>query len=106
MKLTFLGANHEVTGSCTMLEAAGQRFLIDYGMEPEFIGRLPVRVHDLMFDDLDDLRHALDLALLDRMADQVALGGGAVAHGMQQRQRRFTFELCQSIIMLFKTLTK
>ena len=31
MKLTFLGANHEVTGSCTMLEAAGQRFLIDYG---------------------------------------------------------------------------
>ena len=28
-----LGANHEVTGSCTMLEAAGQRFLIDYGME-------------------------------------------------------------------------
>ena len=33
MKLTFLGANHEVTGSCTMLEAAGQRFLIDYGME-------------------------------------------------------------------------
>ena len=24
---------HEVTGSCTMLEAAGQRFLIDYGME-------------------------------------------------------------------------
>ena len=33
MKLTFLGANHEVTGSCTMLEAAGQRFLIDCGME-------------------------------------------------------------------------
>ena len=33
MKLTFLGANHEVTGSCTMLEAAGQRVLIDYGME-------------------------------------------------------------------------
>ncbi len=33
MKLTFLGANHEVTGSCTLLEAAGQRFLIDCGME-------------------------------------------------------------------------
>ena len=29
MKLTFLGANHEVTGSCTLLEAAGQRYLID-----------------------------------------------------------------------------
>ena len=33
MKLTFLGANHEVTGSCTLLEAAGGRWLIDYGME-------------------------------------------------------------------------
>ena len=33
MKLTFLGANHEVTGSCTLLEAAGQRYLIDSGME-------------------------------------------------------------------------
>ena len=33
MKLTFLGANHEVTGSCTLLEAAGRRFLIDCGME-------------------------------------------------------------------------
>lgn len=33
MKLTFLGANHEVTGSCTLLEAAGKRILIDCGME-------------------------------------------------------------------------
>ena len=33
MKLTFLGANHEVTGSWTLLEAAGQRYLIDCGME-------------------------------------------------------------------------
>ncbi len=33
MKITFLGANHEVTGSCTLLEAAGQRYLIDCGME-------------------------------------------------------------------------
>ena len=33
MKLTFLGAAHEVTGSCTLLEAAGKRILIDCGME-------------------------------------------------------------------------
>ena len=33
MKITFLGANHEVTGSCTLIEAAGRRFLIDCGME-------------------------------------------------------------------------
>lgn len=33
MKLTFLGAAHEVTGSCTLLEACGKRVLIDCGME-------------------------------------------------------------------------
>ena len=33
MKLTFLGAAHEVTGSCTLLEAAGKRIVIDCGME-------------------------------------------------------------------------
>ena len=33
MKLTFLGATHEVTGSCTLLTAAGLRILIDCGME-------------------------------------------------------------------------
>ena len=33
MKLTFLGATHEVTGSCTYLEVGGKRILIDYGME-------------------------------------------------------------------------
>ncbi len=33
MKLTFLGATHEVTGSCTLLEACGKRILIDCGME-------------------------------------------------------------------------
>lgn len=33
MKVTFLGASHEVTGSCTYLEAAGKRFLVDCGME-------------------------------------------------------------------------
>ena len=33
MKLTFIGAAHEVTGSCTLLEAAGKRMLIDCGME-------------------------------------------------------------------------
>ena len=33
MKLTFLGATHEVTGSCTYLSACGKHMLIDYGME-------------------------------------------------------------------------
>ncbi len=33
MKLIFLGATHEVTGSCTLLEACGKQILIDCGME-------------------------------------------------------------------------
>lgn len=33
MKLTFIGAAHEVTGSCTLLDACGKQILIDCGME-------------------------------------------------------------------------
>ena len=33
MKLTFLGAAREVTGSCTLVETGGHRFLVDCGME-------------------------------------------------------------------------
>ncbi|MCR5477396.1 MAG: MBL fold metallo-hydrolase [Lachnospiraceae bacterium] len=33
MKLIFVGADHEVTGSCHYLEACGKRILVDYGMQ-------------------------------------------------------------------------
>ena len=33
MKLYFIGADHEVTGSCHYVEACGKRFLVDCGME-------------------------------------------------------------------------
>ena len=33
MKLTFIGAAHEVTGSCHLLEACNKTILIDCGME-------------------------------------------------------------------------
>ena len=33
MKLTFLGATHEVTGSCTLVECGGTAGLVDCGME-------------------------------------------------------------------------
>lgn len=33
MKMQFIGATHEVTGSCTYLEIAGKRLLVDFGME-------------------------------------------------------------------------
>ena len=33
MKLQFIGANHEVTGSCHYLQAGDSYMLVDYGME-------------------------------------------------------------------------
>lgn len=33
MKITFIGATHEVTGSCSYIDACGKRFLVDFGME-------------------------------------------------------------------------
>ncbi len=33
MKIQFIGATHEVTGSCTLLEVSGKNYLVDCGME-------------------------------------------------------------------------
>ena len=33
MKLMFIGAAHEVTGSCHYMNIAGKNVLVDYGME-------------------------------------------------------------------------
>ena len=33
MKMIFIGATHEVTGSCTYLEVCGKHILVDFGME-------------------------------------------------------------------------
>ena len=33
MKVQFIGATHEVTGSCTLLEVNGRYYLVDCGME-------------------------------------------------------------------------
>ncbi len=33
MKIQFIGATHEVTGSCTLLEVNGKYYLVDFGME-------------------------------------------------------------------------
>ena len=51
MKITFIGATHEVTGSCYYLEAAGKKFLVDCGMEqgPDYYENqdIPVKGSDL-----------------------------------------------------------
>ncbi len=53
MKLTFIGATHEVTGSCYLIEAAGRKFLIDDGMEQgqDYFENveIPVKASDLDF---------------------------------------------------------
>ncbi len=45
MKLTFIGATHEVTGSCFLVEADTCKFLVDCGMKqgPNKIGRASCR---------------------------------------------------------------
>lgn len=51
MRLTFIGADHEVTGSCHFLEAAGLNVLVDCGMEqganPYENQELPVSYADI-----------------------------------------------------------
>ena len=53
MKITFIGATHEVTGSCYFIEAAGKKFLVDCGMEqgPDYYQNqeIPVTGNDIDF---------------------------------------------------------
>ena len=45
MKLTFIGADHEVTGSCHLVEACGKNILVDCGMEQIFTRTRKSRLH-------------------------------------------------------------
>lgn len=59
MKIMFIGAAHEVTGSCTYIEIGPHKILVDYGMEQGFNvfenAGLPVSPSDI---DLVFLTHA------------------------------------------------
>lgn len=59
MKLTFLGAAQEVTGSCYLVEAAGARFLVECGM---FQGGRETRIKNRDAFDFDP--DAIDFVLL------------------------------------------
>lgn len=52
MKLTFIGAAHEVTGSCHYLEACGKHILIDCGMEQgqDLYENVDIPVEESMID--------------------------------------------------------
>lgn len=52
MKLIFIGADHEVTGSCHYLEVAGKHMLIDYGMEQgvNVFENVPLPVDEALID--------------------------------------------------------
>ncbi len=52
MKLVFVGADHEVTGSCHYLEVAEKHILVDYGMEQgvNVFENVPLPVAESMID--------------------------------------------------------
>ena len=52
MKITFIGACHEVTGSCTYLCVAGKHILVDYGMEQgrNYFENVPIPIQESLID--------------------------------------------------------
>ena len=98
MKITFLGADHEVTGSLTYLEAGGHRILVDCGMEQGkdiFVNQsLPIGADqvDAVFTPTDNTIMAAELGIYEFFrdakiphftgADSFALNGAFLGYGV------------------------
>ena len=98
MRLTFIGAAHEVTGSCYYLEAAGKKFIVDCGMEqgPDQYENQDIPV---AFSDLDFA--LLTHAHIDHSGDFPL----AYARGFRQRQRPvICVTLCFVTVHIFRCL--
>ena len=52
MRLTFIGADHEVTGSCHLLQACGLNILVDCGME-QGINKFENAELPIIYSDVD-----------------------------------------------------
>ena len=52
MKLIFIGADHQVTGSCHYLEVGDKHILVDYGMQQgvQIFENAPLPVHESQID--------------------------------------------------------
>ena len=48
MKMTFIGADHQVTGSCHYIQACGKNILVDCGMQQ---GANPFECCDIPVDE-------------------------------------------------------
>lgn len=100
MKLIFVGADHEVTGSCHYLEAGGKHMLVDYGMEQgvNVFENAPLPVSESLIDYVF-LTHAhIDHSGLLPLCMREGFGGRC----SPRRPRRICAALCFGTVPTFR----